>query len=33
MKKDLVIFDFDATLMNTPEQAEGMLVWKEKTGN
>jgi hydroxymethylpyrimidine pyrophosphatase-like HAD family hydrolase len=34
MKKltNLVIFDFDNTLMDTPEQKEGMIIYKEKTG-
>lgn len=31
--KILSFYDFDGTLMNTPEKEEGKLIWKEKTGN
>lgn len=30
--KNLAIYDFDGTLMNTPEKEEGKEIWKEKTG-
>jgi len=32
MKKNLVIFDFDQTLMDTLGKEEGLNIWKEKTG-
>ena len=32
MKKNLVIFDFDSTLIDTPGKEEGMEIWKQKTG-
>ena len=32
MKKNLVIFDFDQTLMDTLGKEEGLKIWKEKTG-
>lgn len=30
--KRLAIFDFDGTLMNTPDKVNGMELWKEKNG-
>lgn len=30
--KRLAVFDFDATLVKSPEKEEGKLIWKEKTG-
>jgi len=32
MVKRLIAFDFDKTLMQTPEPEEGMEIWREKTG-
>ena len=32
MIKRLAAFDFDGTLMNSPEKEEGKLLWAEKTG-
>jgi len=32
MIKRLFAFDFDKTLMQTPEPEEGKVIWKEKTG-
>lgn len=33
MIKKLFAFDFDKTIMQTPEPEEGKEIWKEKTGN
>lgn len=30
--KRLAVFDFDGTLINSPEKEEGKLIWKEKIG-
>lgn len=32
MYKKIVVFDFDQTLVNTPDPEEGKKIWKEKTG-
>lgn len=33
MHKRLIIFDFDGTLVNSPEPLEGRKIWKEKKGS
>lgn len=30
--KRLAVFDFDATLVDSPEKEEGKIIWREKTG-
>jgi hypothetical protein len=30
--KRLAVFDFDATLVDSPEKEEGKMIWQEKTG-